>query len=129
MDIGRLSAQSMSLDPTIRAQLAQMRSIAERSFQAVRNIALLLRPSMLDDLGLTAAIQWQAREVSRRTGAFRRTEASRYSGAGSLADVGEAADAIPVGAAAAGSTWEAGWTTGPCCSTTDGSDSARPSSC
>src|SRR5207244_12544759 len=27
----------------------------------------LLRPSMLDDLGLIPALQWQAREVSRRT--------------------------------------------------------------
>jgi signal transduction histidine kinase len=34
----------------------------------VRNIALLLRPSMLDDLGLLAALEWQGREVSRRSG-------------------------------------------------------------
>ena len=33
----------------------------------VRNMSLLLRPSMLDDLGLIPALQWQAREVSRRT--------------------------------------------------------------
>jgi signal transduction histidine kinase len=33
----------------------------------VRNMALLLRPSMLDDLGLVPALQWQAREVSKRT--------------------------------------------------------------
>src|SRR5262249_49618213 len=32
------------------------------------NMSLLLRPSMLDDLGLIPALQWQAREVSRRTG-------------------------------------------------------------
>jgi signal transduction histidine kinase len=31
-------------------------------------MALLLRPSMLDDLGLVAALGWQAWEVSRRTG-------------------------------------------------------------
>ena len=31
----------------------------------VRNMSLLLRPSMLDDLGLIPALQWQAREVSR----------------------------------------------------------------
>jgi signal transduction histidine kinase len=31
----------------------------------VRNIALLLRPSMLDDLGLAAALEWLGREVSR----------------------------------------------------------------
>jgi signal transduction histidine kinase len=30
-------------------------------------MALLLRPSMLDDLGLVPALQWQAREVSKRT--------------------------------------------------------------
>jgi len=34
----------------------------------VRNMALLLRPSMLDDLGLVPALEWQAREVSKRTG-------------------------------------------------------------
>jgi signal transduction histidine kinase len=34
----------------------------------VRNMALLLRPSMLDDLGLIPALKWQAREVTRRTG-------------------------------------------------------------
>jgi signal transduction histidine kinase len=31
-------------------------------------MALLLRPSMLDDLGLLPALQWQAREISKRTG-------------------------------------------------------------
>ncbi len=44
-----------------------MKSLTERTFQAVRNIALLLRPSMLDDLGLVAALEWQGREVSRRS--------------------------------------------------------------
>jgi signal transduction histidine kinase len=29
-------------------------------------MALLLRPSMLDDLGLVPALEWQGREVSRR---------------------------------------------------------------
>jgi len=67
VDIGRLFAHSMSLDPAIRTQLEHMRSIAERSFQAVRNIALLLRPSMLDDLGLEAALEWLGREVSRNS--------------------------------------------------------------
>ena len=35
---------------------------------AVRNIVMLLRPSMLDDLGLVPALQWQGREVSKRAG-------------------------------------------------------------
>jgi signal transduction histidine kinase len=51
----------------MKTQLDSMKSVAERTFQAVRNIALLLRPSMLDDLGLVAALEWQGREVSRRS--------------------------------------------------------------
>jgi signal transduction histidine kinase len=42
--------------------------LGERALQSVRDISLLLRPSMLDDLGLLPALHWQAREVSRRSG-------------------------------------------------------------
>jgi len=38
-------------------------------------MALLLRPSMLDDLGLSAALQWQAHQVARSTGIEIRVEA------------------------------------------------------
>jgi signal transduction histidine kinase len=37
----------------------------EASLRVVRNMALLLRPSMLDDLGLVPALEWQAREASK----------------------------------------------------------------
>lgn len=36
--------------------------------QTVRRIATELRPPILDDLGLAAAIEWQAQEFGRRTG-------------------------------------------------------------
>lgn len=48
-----------------RSQLQYIRRIAEKTVAMVRDISLLLRPSMLDDLGLIPALQWQAREVSR----------------------------------------------------------------
>jgi signal transduction histidine kinase len=48
-----------------RAQLQDIRRIAEKTVAVVRDMSLLLRPSMLDDLGLIPALQWQAREVSR----------------------------------------------------------------
>jgi signal transduction histidine kinase len=67
VDIGRLSSLSSSADPNVKDQLEHLKSVAERSFNAVRNIALLLRPSMLDDLGLVAALEWLGREVSRST--------------------------------------------------------------
>jgi signal transduction histidine kinase len=46
----------------------EIKQMVEDSVGVVRNMALLLRPSMLDDLGLVPALQWQAREVSKRTG-------------------------------------------------------------
>lgn len=49
-----------------RAHLDSMRSIAQRCLASVRNMSLLLRPSMLDDFGLVPALEWQAREVQRR---------------------------------------------------------------
>ena len=52
----------------VAGQLAAVRGLAETSLRAVRDMALLLRPSMLDDLGLAPALHWQAREVSKRAG-------------------------------------------------------------
>ncbi len=40
----------------------------EQSLRALRDMAMGLRPSMLDDLGLGSAAQWQARQFSKRTG-------------------------------------------------------------
>jgi signal transduction histidine kinase len=48
--------------------LAEGKELAEQTLQMVRNLALGLRPSMLDDLGLEPALRWQAREFSRRSG-------------------------------------------------------------
>lgn len=48
-----------------KAQLQDLCRLAERTVAMVRDMSLLLRPSMLDDLGLIPALQWQAREVSR----------------------------------------------------------------
>lgn len=49
-------------------EITGLRRIVEGTVKLVRNITLLLRPSMLDDLGLIPALEWQAREVSRQTG-------------------------------------------------------------
>jgi signal transduction histidine kinase len=67
VDLSRLSASLPPDRPDVKEQVDRMKSVAESSVQAVRNIALLLRPSMLDDLGLGPALEWQGREVSRRS--------------------------------------------------------------
>ncbi len=40
----------------------------DATIQAVRAIATALRPSVLDELGLTAALEWQTRDFEKRTG-------------------------------------------------------------
>jgi signal transduction histidine kinase len=52
----------------LQPQVAGIRDLAQNCVRVIRNMALLLRPSMLDDLGLTPALEWQAREVSRTYG-------------------------------------------------------------
>jgi signal transduction histidine kinase len=65
MDAGRLSNQ-IGADARGQEMVQSIKTVAERTVQTVRNMALLLRPSMLDDLGLVAAVEWYAREISRR---------------------------------------------------------------
>ena len=67
VEVGRLAASVPADNTQIKGHVDTIRSVAETTVQTVRNIALLLRPSMLDDLGLTAALEWQGREVSRRS--------------------------------------------------------------
>ncbi|HUE00418.1 MAG TPA: histidine kinase [Bryobacteraceae bacterium] len=67
MELGNLGAVA-PFDAELRSHVESIRKLAESSVSVVRNMALLLRPSMLDDLGLVPALQWQAREISKRTG-------------------------------------------------------------
>ncbi len=60
----RSSLKENNVDEASR-QLQMSEEMTERSARVVRNISLLLRPSMLDDLGLIPALKWLAREVSR----------------------------------------------------------------
>jgi signal transduction histidine kinase len=55
-----------SADQT-RSHVETVKSLVESTVRVVRNMALLLRPSMLDDLGLIPALKWQARECAKRT--------------------------------------------------------------
>jgi len=51
-----------------RDDWASVQRLAEENVAKVRNMALLLRPAMLDELGLVPALRWQVREVARRSG-------------------------------------------------------------
>ena len=49
-------------------RLDHARGIVEQCLRVVRNIAMLLRPSMLDDLGISAALGWLVRDLTRSSG-------------------------------------------------------------
>jgi signal transduction histidine kinase len=66
-----LEAENLLDEPhreTVRPHLESIKGLAERGLAAARNLALLLRPSMLDDFGLVPALNWQAKELAKRTG-------------------------------------------------------------
>jgi signal transduction histidine kinase len=63
----RSSLKDGDMEESMR-QLQLLQDMTEQNARMVRNISLLLRPAMLDDLGLAAALKWLAREVSRNSG-------------------------------------------------------------
>lgn len=52
----------------IRNKIETMNGLIDSSIETVRRISSELRPAVLDDLGLAAAIKWQAQEFESRTG-------------------------------------------------------------
>jgi signal transduction histidine kinase len=60
-------------------RLSSIGMMAEKTLNVVRDLALLLRPSMLDDFGLLPALNWYAREVGKRTGLSVRITADEIS--------------------------------------------------
>jgi signal transduction histidine kinase len=70
--------RSRDLD-RVSDKAAEIKKLIEESIRVVRNLALLLRPSMLDDLGLVPALEWQAREVSKRGSVWVEVDARQVS--------------------------------------------------
>jgi len=52
----------------IREKLQSMVTLIDNTIETVHNISEDLRPGILDDFGLSAAIEWQAEEFQKRTG-------------------------------------------------------------
>ncbi len=57
-----------TLPPGLEAGLRHVREVADRTLAGVRAIIADLRPSLLDDLGLAAALRWQAQHRLEETG-------------------------------------------------------------
>jgi signal transduction histidine kinase len=68
-DLNAFARQFEKDSPAVRAEKHQGLGVAiDRIINSVRRIASGLRPEVLDEIGLAAAFEWQAREFQRRTG-------------------------------------------------------------
>src|SRR5215475_13807447 len=63
-----LSTADNQLQLALRETIGAMMKVTDNTINAVRRIASELRPSILDDLGLLEAVEWQAQNCQARTG-------------------------------------------------------------
>ena len=68
MDIAGIASRLPSGDTALLERARTMSGSIDASIQTVRKIATDLRPGILDNLGLVAALEWQAEEFQKRTG-------------------------------------------------------------
>jgi signal transduction histidine kinase len=62
MELGRIER----LSPGVASAVSECKGLVDEMFLTVRTLALGLRPSMLDDLGLQAALEWHVRDFMSR---------------------------------------------------------------
>jgi two-component system, NarL family, sensor histidine kinase UhpB len=67
MDLDLLGEKLRDAPEPVRQKRAAMDQLVEAAVAATRRIVTDLRPSILDDLGLSAALQWQAAEFAKHT--------------------------------------------------------------
>jgi len=68
MDLAWLSNKLPKTQPLLLKKAQSMSEVITATVQTVKRLSTQLRPGLLDDLGLVAAMEWQAQEFSQRTG-------------------------------------------------------------
>ncbi|MGE5313332.1 MAG: PAS domain S-box protein [Acidobacteriota bacterium] len=67
MNIAVLAAKTKQ-DEWLTAKIRDIRGLVDASILSVRRISQALRPGVLDELGLSAAIEWQTRDFEKQYG-------------------------------------------------------------
>jgi signal transduction histidine kinase len=67
MELGRIDRVRGGAEPRVGSAVAECRQLVDDIVRTVRDLALGLRPSMLDDFGLQPALEWQVRDFTRRS--------------------------------------------------------------
>ena len=68
MELGSMDRLRSPGDQPLASAVAESRQLVDNMVRTVRDLALGLRPSMLDDFGLQPAVEWHVRDFTRRFG-------------------------------------------------------------
>ncbi|GEM_PF-3492735 len=68
IQVAWLNSKLQPVDDDIRQRLQNLDEILNDSLKSIRRISAELRPSLLDDLGLIAALEWHLKEVGLKLG-------------------------------------------------------------
>jgi signal transduction histidine kinase len=68
LDVAQAEQGLNGSHPELIERLRRVRTGAEETLDVIRRMSMLLRPSMLDDIGLSAALGWYTKQFSASTG-------------------------------------------------------------
>lgn len=68
MELANVETAGRTDPKFLHERIDEAKRLNAEAIHSVRDLAMGLRPSMLDDLGLEPALQWQGREYARHTG-------------------------------------------------------------
>jgi len=68
MDLGWIGRRLEARGTELAERMDAMSKLIDETIGQVRRISAELRPGILDDLGLSSALEWQAKEFAKRTG-------------------------------------------------------------
>ncbi len=66
MEVSKAERERHGANGAFGAAIAECKKLIDTILRTVRDLSMGLRPSMLDDFGLEPALNWQARDFSRR---------------------------------------------------------------
>jgi PAS domain S-box-containing protein len=67
LDLGMLTTELPNMPKELREKIHGMMALADTAIKSVQRISGELRPTLLDDLGLGAAVAWAVKEFHKRT--------------------------------------------------------------
>lgn len=79
MDVSWLNKRVTPQDEKIKERFGEMEKVIDETVKTIRRISSELRPSVLDNLGIIAALEWQSNEFENRTGIVTRFTADETS--------------------------------------------------